>query len=287
MRVRVASPGVVEIRDPFVLATEAAAELRRATGVERHDVAVVLGSGWGPAIEDLGETGGELPVTELPGFPAPTAVGHTGTIRSIDAGGLRVLALSGRVHLYEGHAPATVVHGVRTAIAAGVRTVVLTNACGGITDGLSVGQPVLIRDHINHTGVSPLTGPPPPEPYHSRFTDLTDGYSPRLRALVREIEPDTPECVYMGFHGPEYETPAEVRMARTLGADLVGMSTVLEAIAARHLRAEVLGLSLVTNLAAGLATEEITGDHVVEVANAASARIGPLLRATLQRLPRP
>jgi purine-nucleoside phosphorylase len=278
---------VVEHRDPFALATDAAAELRRATGVDRHDVAVVLGSGWGPAVDDLGEATGDLPVTELPGFPAPTAVGHTGTIRSVDAGGLRVLALSGRVHLYEGHPPATVVHGVRTAIAAGAGIVVLTNACGGITQGLSVGQPVLIRDHINYTGVSPLTGPPPPEPYPSRFTDLTDGYSPRLRALVREIEPDVPECVYMGFHGPEYETPAEVRMARTLGADLVGMSTVLEAIAARHLRAEVLGLSLVTNLAAGLATEEITGDHVVEVANAASARIGPLLRATLERLPHP
>jgi purine-nucleoside phosphorylase len=197
---------------------------------------------------------------------------------------MRVLALSGRVHLYEGHAPSTVVHGVRTAIAAGTRTVILTNACGDITEGLSVGQPVLISDHVNYTGVSPLTGPQPPEPYHSRFTDLTDAYSPRLRALVHEIEPGIPEGVYMGFHGPEYETPAEVRMARTLGADLVGMSTVLETIAARHLRVEVLGLSLVTNLAAGLAAEEITGDHVIEVAHAASTRIGPLLRETISRL---
>ena len=271
-------------QDPYALAVEAAGELRRITGVERHDVAVVLGSGWGPAIEDLGKASDELPVTELPGFPAPTAVGHTGTIRSVDTGSIRVLALSGRVHLYEGHAPATVVHPIRTAIAAGARTVILTNACGGITEGLSVGQPVLISDHVNYTGVSPLTGPQPPEPYHSRFTDLTDAYSPRLRALVHEIEPGIPEGVYMGFHGPEYETPAEVRMARTLGADLVGMSTVLETIAARHLRAEVLGLSLVTNLAAGLATEEITGDHVIEVAHAASTRIGPLLRETITRL---
>jgi purine-nucleoside phosphorylase len=276
---------VAETRDPYQLAVAAADELRRATGIERHDVAVVLGSGWGAAIDDLGESTGELPVTELPGFPAPTAVGHTGTIRSVDAGGRRVLALSGRVHLYEGHPPSTVVHGVRTAIEAGASTVILTNACGGITQGLSVGQPVLIRDHVNYTGVSPLTGPQPPAPYHSRFTDLTDAYSPRLRALVAEVEPGIPDGVYMGFHGPEYETPAEVRMARTLGADLVGMSTVLEAIAARHLRAEVLGLSLVTNLAAGLATEEITGDHVVEVANAASGRIGVLLRETIARLP--
>jgi purine-nucleoside phosphorylase len=144
---------------------------------------------------------------------------------------------------------------------------------------------VLISDHINHTGVSPLTGPEPPAPYHSRFTDQTDGYSPRLRELVTQIEPSIREGVYMGFHGPEYETPAEVRMARTLGADLVGMSTVLEAIAARHLRAEVLGVSLVTNLAAGIATEEITGDHVVEVARRSSSRIGQLLRRTIDRLP--
>jgi purine-nucleoside phosphorylase len=278
---------VVVTEDPYALAVAAAEELARVTGIHHHDVAVVLGSGWGPAVDDLGETVGELPITELPGFPAPTAVGHTGSIRSIVAGdgGPRVLALSGRVHLYEGHSPATVVHGVRTAIAAGVRTVILTNACGGITEGLSVGQPVLISDHINHTGASPLTGPPPPAPHQSRFTDLTDGYSPRLRALVREIDPSIPDGVYMGFHGPQYETPAEVRMARTLGADLVGMSTVLEAIAARHLRAEVLGVSLVTNLAAGLATEEITGDHVVEVAREASAGIGRLLRQTIARLP--
>jgi purine-nucleoside phosphorylase len=269
--------------DPYQAAVEAAGELTRATGIGRHDVAVVLGSGWGPAVEELGETKGEVPVTELPGFPAPSAVGHSGTIRSIDAGGKQVLALSGRVHLYEGHAPATVVHGVRTAIAAGARTVILTNACGGVTEGLSVGQPVLISDHINHTGVSPLTGPQPPEPYRSRFVDLTGAYSPRLRDLARAVDPTLVEGVYMGFHGPSYETPAEVRMARALGADLVGMSTVLETIAARHLDAEVLGLSLVTNLAAGLATEEIEGEHVVEVARDASGRIGQLLRQVIDR----
>jgi purine-nucleoside phosphorylase len=276
---------VAETPDPYELARRAADELRHVTGVERYDVAVVLGSGWGPAIEELGTRVGELAVTELPGFPAPTAVGHTGTIRALDADGTPLLALSGRVHLYEGHPPATVVHGVRTAVAAGARTVILTNACGGVTEGLSVGQPVLISDHINHTGVSPLTGPQPPAPYASRFTDMTDAYSPRLNALAREVEPDLADGVYMGFHGPQYETPAEVRMARTLGADLVGMSTVLETIAARHLGAEVLGISLVTNLAAGIATEEITGDHVVEVARAASGRIGRLLRRTIARLP--
>jgi purine-nucleoside phosphorylase len=272
-------------RDPFRLAEHAAAVLGEKTGVERHDVAVVLGSGWAPALDELGATVADLPITELPGFPAPTALGHTGTVRSVDAGGRRVLALSGRVHLYEGHPPSTVVHGARTAVAAGCSTVILTNACGGITPGLRVGEPVLISDHINHTGVSPLAGPPPPEPYASRFTDLTNGYSPRLRELVRTVEPSIEEGVYMGFHGPEYETPAEIRMARTLGADLVGMSTVLEAIAVRHLGAELLGISLVSNLAAGLSEVVITGDHVVEVAGASAGRIGRLLRATIERLP--
>ena len=162
----------------------------------------------------------------------------------------------GRVHLYEGHAPATVVHGVRTAVAAGCQVVVLTNAAGGIREGYQVGQPVLIRDHLNLTGRSPLGGPPPPEGYPSRFTDLTDLYSARLRTLAAGgagAGEGLAEGVYAALPGPHYETPAEIRMLRTLGADLVGMSTVLEAIAARHLGAEVLAISLVSNLAAGLA----------------------------------
>jgi purine-nucleoside phosphorylase len=270
--------------DPFALAQTAAGVLAERTGIDRHDVAVVLGSGWGPAVEELGKTVAEIPVTDVPGFPPPTAVGHAGTIRSVDADGKRLLVFSGRIHLYEGHAPSKVAHGVRTAFHAGCRTIILTNACGAITEGMSIGDPVLVADHINYTGVSPLTGPQPAAPYESRFTDLTDGYSPRLRAIAREIEPSLREAVYMGFHGPEYETPAEIRMARTLGADLVGMSTVLEMIAARHLRMEVLALSLVTNLAAGLHKGEITGDHVVEVAGNAAGRIGQLLRTTIGRM---
>lgn len=268
--------------DPFVLAREAAADIAGLTGVEQHDVAVVLGSGWGPAVEELGETVAEVPVTDVTGFPAPSAVGHAGTIRSLRAGAKKLLVFSGRIHLYEGHAPTRVAHGIRTAHHAGCKLVVLTNACGGITEGLSVGEPVLIADHINHTGVSPLTGPQP-KGYPDRFTDLTDGYSPRLRALAKTIDPSLKEGIYMGFHGPEYETPSEVRMARTLGADLVGMSTVLEMIAARHLRMEVFGVSLVSNLAAGLSTKEITGDHVVEVAGASAGRIGRLLRAVIDQ----
>ena len=159
-------------------------------------------------------------------------------------GDRRVLVLLGRTHYYEGHGVARVVHGVRTAVAAGCRAVVLTNAAGGLRQGMSVGQPVLISDHLNLTATSPLVG--------AQFVDLTDLYSPRLRELARVDRPDLEEGVYAALPGPHFETPAEIRMLRTLGADLVGMSTVLEAIAARAAGAEVFGLSLVTNLAAGI-----------------------------------
>jgi purine-nucleoside phosphorylase len=274
---------VTAVADPFGLASRAAEALAMRTGVDRHDVLVVLGSGWGPALDELGPGDVDLPVTDLPGFPAPTAVGHAGSLRSLDVGGRRVLALSGRVHLYEGHPPATVVHPVRTGIAAGCRTIVLTNACGGIRAGLAVGEPVLVSDHLNLTGLSPLTGPPPP--HGPRFADMTDAWTPSLRRLAQQVDPSLQEGVYVGFHGPEYETPAEVRMARTLGGDLVGMSTVLEAIAARQLGASLLGVSLVTNLAAGLGDEPLSGDDVVAVAGQAAGGIGRLLRRTIERLP--
>jgi purine-nucleoside phosphorylase len=174
-----------------------------------------------------------------------------------------------------------VVHGVRTAIAAGARVIVLTNASGGIRDGLRVGQPVLISDHLNLTGRSPLAGPPPPEPYPSRFTDLTDLYSPRLRALARAADPGLAEGVYAALPGPHYETPAEIRMLRSLGADLVGMSTALEAIAARHLGAEVLAISLVTNLAAGLTPAGLDHAEVTAAGKAAAGRMGALLAGIL------
>ncbi len=188
--------------------------------------------------------------------------GHTPTVRSVSAGPLRVLVFLGRVHLYEGLPPATVVHGVRTAISAGARVVVLTNAAGGIRSGLTVGEPVLISDHLNLTGKSPLTGPAPS--VGQRFVDLTDLYSPRLRALAREADASLAEGVYAMLPGPHYETPAEITMLGRLGADLVGMSTGLEAIAARQLGAEVLGISLVTNLAAGLAGRGLSHAEVVE-----------------------
>ncbi|HET6953635.1 MAG TPA: purine-nucleoside phosphorylase [Acidimicrobiales bacterium] len=271
--------------DPFARAAEAAAALRTATGVERHDVAVVLGSGWRPAAERMGDVVADLPVADLPGFPPSTVAGHHGRVRSIRAaGGRRVLAFLGRVHGYEGNEPAVVAHAVRVAHAAGCGTAVLTNAAGGISEGLAVGQPVLIADHINLTGQSPLSGPPPPEGLPARFVDLTDAYSPRLRALARAVDPGLAEGVYAGLPGPQYETPAEIRMLRMLGADLVGMSTVWETIAARHLGLEVLALSLVTNLAAGLSGEPLAHEEVLEAGRVAAEGMGGLLAEVVDRL---
>ena len=271
--------------DPFDLAQRAAEDLARATGVERHDVAVVLGSGWRPAADRVGEVVGEVATTDLPGFPEATVPGHAATVRSVEApGGRRVLTFLGRVHGYEGHGPETVVHAVRTAHAAGCSVVVLTNAAGGIREGLAVGQPVLIADHLNLTGRSPVAGPMPATGLPPRFVDLTDAYSGRLRDLAREVEPSLTEGVYAGLPGPHYETPAEIRMLRTLGADLVGMSTVWETIAARHLGLEVLGLSLVTNLAAGVGGVPLDHDEVLAAGRAAAERMGDLLAEVVRRL---
>jgi purine-nucleoside phosphorylase len=263
--------------DPFALAATSAARLTALAG--RPDVAVVLGSGWAPAADAIGTAEVEVPLTELGGFPEPTVAGHTPTVRVVGTGPLRVLVFLGRVHLYEGLPPATVVHGVRTAITAGCRAVVLTNAAGGIRPGLAVGEPVLISDHLNLTGKSPLTGPAPST--GQRFVDLTDLYSPRLRALAREADPSLAEAVYAMLPGPHYETPAEIRMLGRLGADLVGMSTGLEAIAARQMGAEVLGISLVTNLAAGLAGYGLSHAEVVEAGRTSATRMGALLASIL------
>jgi purine-nucleoside phosphorylase len=269
--------------DPFALAAGAAATLARATGVERHDVAVVAGSGWADATARLGEVVAEVAAADL-GFPAATVAGHAGTVASVRApGGRRVLVLRGRVHGYEGHAPAVVVHGVRMAAAAGCGVVVLTNAAGGIRPGLAVGEPVLVADHLNLTGASPVAGPLPPGA-PARFVDLTEAYSARLRALARAVDPTLAEGVYAGLPGPHYETPAEIRMLAALGADLVGMSTVWEAIAARHLGLEVLGLSLVTNLAAGLSGAALDHAEVLAAGRAGAARGGELVGGVVDRL---
>jgi purine-nucleoside phosphorylase len=261
-----------------------ARRLRARTGVDRHDVAVVLGSGWGAAADVLGAARAELPLSDLGGMPQPAASGHVGTVRSVRCGERDVLVFLGRVHPYEGHPLDVVVHPVRTAVAAGCSAVVLTNAAGGLDPGYPVGQVVLIADHLNLTGRSPLVGP--------RFVDLTDLYSARLRALARSLAPDLPEGVYAGLPGPHFETPAEIRMLRALGADLVGMSTVHEAIAAHADGAEVLGLSLVTNPGAGLAGSPTPGrlhapiDHqdVLAVGRAAAPAAGRLIAEVIRRL---
>ena len=261
--------------DPAAAASAAAAVLAERTGAVQHDIAIVLGSGWRQAADLLGEPAAEVPVDELPGFAAPRVAGHGSTLRSVDRAGMRLLVLLGRTHLYEGKGVAQVVHGIRTATAAGCRAVVLTNAAGGLREGMHVGQPVMISDHLNLTATSPLVG--------ATFVDLTDLYSTRLRDIAREIDPTLTEGVYAGLPGPQFETPAEIRMLRTLGADLVGMSTVPEAIAARAAGAEVFGLSLVTNLAAGITGQPLNHQEVLDAGLAATSTMGTLLRELVAR----
>ena len=249
----------------------AAVRLAELTGADRHDALVVLGSGWGPAADAFGEPDAAFPMTELPGFRAPVAEGHRGEVRSVGVGGHRVLLYLGRTHLYEGHGPAAVAHPVRTAAAAGVRMAVLTNANGSLRDDVALGDVVLVRDHVNLAFGSPLEGP--------RFVDLTDAWSSRLRAIARGLEPGLGERVYALLGGPHYETWAEAGWLRRIGAELVGMSTVYEAIAAREWDVELVGLSTVTAIegpgngaAAGIDPED-----VVAVAERSAARVGPLL----------
>src|ERR1700722_6748708 len=191
----------VHAPDPFAQAEASAATLKRLAGTPDFDAAVVLGSGWLAAADAIGAAELEVPLADLGGFEQPTTEGHSPAVRYIKHGNHRILLFLGRVHMYEGYAPHAVVHGVRTAIAAGCRMVVLTNAAGGIDAGYAVGQPVLISDHLNLTGRSPLSGPPPPH-VPSRFTDLTEAYSARLRAMARQLDPSLAEGVYAGLPGP-------------------------------------------------------------------------------------
>lgn len=264
--------------DPFESAREAAAYIARATGIETHDIALVLGSGWGGAADLLGETVAELTSDEVPGFGKPAVAGHVGTLRSIriEATGKHALVLGSRTHLYEGKGVRAVVHGMRTAAAAGAKTAILTNGCGGLNTDWTPGTPVLINDHINLTATSPLEG--------ATFVDLTDLYSSRLRGLAHEVDASLAEGVYVQFPGPHYETPAEVRMAGIIGGDLVGMSTTLEAIAARQVGMEVLGISLVTNLAAGISPVPLSHAEVLEAGQAAGPRISALLAEIVKKV---
>src|SRR3954471_21978231 len=261
---------------PYELAEQAATALAELTGIERHDVALVLGSGWLPAVDALGEATAEISTTDLPGFSAAAVAGHSGKIRSVRAGDKQLLVFLSRTHYYEGKGVAAVVHGVRTAARAGCRAIVLTNGCGGLKPSWTPGTPVLISDHVNLTGKSPIVG--------ATFVDLTDLYSSRLRTMCREVDPSLDEGVYVQFPGPHYETPAEVRMAGILGGTLVGMSTTLEAIAAREAGLEVLGISLVTNLAAGISDQPLDHAEVLVAGRAAATRMGDLLGRIVPRI---
>jgi len=264
--------------DPFDVAKAAATVIAERTGAPTHDVALVLGSGWGQTAELIGPTLATVDNEDVPGFHAAAVAGHRGGMRSVAIGdsGRRALVYGTRTHYYEGRGVRAVVHAVRTASAAGCSTIVLTNGCGGLNPAWGPGTSVLIRDHINLTATSPLEGP--------TFVDLTDLYSARLRTMARDVDPSLDEGVYVQFPGPHYETPAEVQMAKRIGGDLVGMSTTLEAIAARHVGMEVLGISLVTNLAAGISDEPLSHHEVIEAGQAAAERCGRLLAEVVRRI---
>jgi purine-nucleoside phosphorylase len=263
--------------DPFELAAQAAAQLAERTGVERHDIALTLGSGWAKAADLIGETTATLPADEIPGFSKPALAGHIGTLRSVLLpSGKRALVIGARTHFYEGHGVRRVVHSVRTAAAAGATTMILTNGAGGVRPEWAPGTAVLISDHINLTASSPLEG--------ATFIDLTDLYSLRLRTVARSVEPTLDEGVYVQFRGPHYETPAEVQMAKRIGGDIVGMSTAHEAIAARQAGMEVLGMSLITNAAAGISGAALSHEEVLQAGRDAELRISELLARIVAEL---
>jgi purine-nucleoside phosphorylase len=258
--------------------TETIAEL---TGRARHRVAVALGSGLGGSGGAL-VSGSPIPYSQIAGMPVSTVQGHEGALYAGEVGEVPVLVFSGRVHLYEGHDARTVTRWVSLAIDAGCDTIVLTNAAGALHPEQEVGVPYLISDQLNLTGKSPLTGQH--DGRGPRFPSMVNVYDQDLRALAKEIDPELPEGVYAGLTGPAYETPAEVRMLAALGADLVGMSTVLEAMLARYLGARVLGLSIVTNLAAGLSDEEPNHEDVARVGAQAAGRVSALLKELIPRV---
>ena len=266
--------------DPLHAAVIAASEIASRTGITSHDVALVMGSGWVGAVDALGTPSYECNAEEITGFFPPAVEGHSGKIRSYEIKDgdrtIRALVFLGRTHLYEGKGMEPVVHGVRTAVKAGCKVIILTNACGGINTTYRVGQPVLIRDHISLTSQSPLVG--------ATFVDLTDLYSKRIREIMKSADSSLQEGVYVHWRGPTYETPAEIHMMRTLGADLVGMSTVPEAIAAHALGAEVLGISLVTNAAAGVTGEKLNHEEVIAAGKAAASSMGELLAKTIPQI---
>ena len=276
----------------FEQVSEAADFLRSRLGALTPRVAIVLGSGLGVAADAVTD-----PLTvsyrDIPHFPRPTVEGHTGTLRAGRLGGAPVIAMLGRVHFYEGYTPLEVTFPMRVLGALGIRAVVLTNAAGGIDESYSVGQFVLIADHINLMGWSPLTGANEPRFGYQpgaglRFFDMTEAYSAALRRLAREAAMEEgyslAEGIYLATPGPSFETPAEIRAFRTLGATLVGMSTVPETLAARHMGMEVLGISCVTNLAAGMSATKLSHEEVNETGRRVERRLAALMKRLAPRI---
>ena len=266
--------------------TEDAVELIAALTSLRPEVGVVLGSGLG-GFADAVEEAVEIPYAEIPGWPASTAVGHAGTLVAGTFGGVPVAVLKGRAHLYEGHEPAKVVFGVRVLGRLGTRSLVLTNACGALDAAVDPGTLVAVSDHLNLQGSSPLVGPND-ETLGPRFPDMTNAYDPEYRALTRaaaeRLGLTLGEGVYAAWLGPAFETTAEIRMLRTLGADLVGMSTAPEVLAARHMRIRCLALSCVTNAAAGVLDDPIDHEKVLEIGARAAGDLVALLREVIPAL---
>ena len=271
------STGAEPWDEPAALAKRSAQRIAELSQKDSHAIAVILGSGWGSALEHLGQTTISLEARDVPGFSMSNIPGHSGKIKSVELTTEKhALVISARTHYYENKGVQAVVHPVRTAAACGAKIMILTNGAGGIRNTWAPGQPVLISDHINLTADSPLEG--------ANFVDLTDLYSERLRLAARAVEPSLDEGVYVQFRGPNYETPAEVQMAKAMGGDIVGMSTALEAIAAREVGMEVLGLSLITNLAAGISPKPLSHQEVIDAGIAAEPRISRLLAEIVKAL---
>ena len=263
----------------------AVAAIRERTSLVPR-VTLILGSGLGgfaAAVEDAVE----IPYAEIPGWPRSTAMGHAGTLVLGSFAGVPLAVMKGRAHLYEGHSPEKVVFGVRVLGRLGAGVLVATNACGGVREGLGPGDLVLVSDHINLQGASPLVGPND-DTLGPRFPDMTSAYDPALRALTHEaaarVGQTLAEGVYAAWLGPAFETPAEIRMIRALGGDLVGMSTVPEVLAARHMGLRCLAISCVTNMAAGILPEPLDAEHVLAVGAQSEGRLAALLAELLPAL---
>lgn len=259
------------------LAVDAAAKIKNIAKIENIDIGLTLGSGWAKAADLAGEEIASIDASEIPGFHKPSVSGHTGKLRVIKlSSGKTAVVIGARTHFYEGHGVDAVSHGVRVAAALGAKIMVLTNGAGGIKETWKPGQPVMISDHINLTASSPLSG--------ANFVDLTDLYSSRIREIALSVDSTLDQGVYVQFPGPHYETPAEVQMAKAMGGDIVGMSTALEAIAAREAGLEVFGMSLITNLAAGIQKTPLSHTEVLEAGASAEPVIAKLLAEIINRL---